>query len=98
MAGFIRRYGYFPSQSTITEIEGVVIVDLPPPGSIQGVGTGTVCVVGEFADLTYATSVAGGNVSSNMRAVEVFSSQDLVNKVGGFDEHLGEFDVSGGNG
>jgi hypothetical protein len=98
MAGFIRRYGYFPSQSTIQEIEGVVIVDLPPPGSIQGVGTGTTCIVGEFADLTYATSVAGGNVTANMRAVEVFSSQDLVNKVGGFDEHLGEFSVSGGNG
>ena len=98
MAGFIRRYGYFPSTTTIQEIEGVVIVDLPPPGSIEGVGTGTTCAVGEFADLTYATSVTGGNVTENMRPVEVFSAQDLVNKVGGWDEHLGDFAAAGGNG
>ena len=98
MSGFIRRYPYYPSTSTIREIEGVVIIDLPPPGSIAGVGSGTTAVVGEFSDLTYATTVAGGNVTGNPRPVEVFSAQDLVNKVGGFDEHLGEFDVSGGNG
>ena len=50
MAGFIRRYGNFPGTETITLIEGVVIVDLPPPGSITGLSTGTVGLVGEFAD------------------------------------------------
>ncbi len=98
MAGFIRRYGYFPSQTTIQEIEGVVVVDLPPPGSITGVGTGTVCVIGEFADLTHATMVAGGNVTAHMRPVEAYSAQDMIEKVGGWDANLGDFGVSGGSG
>jgi hypothetical protein len=50
VAGFIRRFGYFPGKEVITQIEGVVIIDLPPPGSIQGTGTGTVVCVAEYAD------------------------------------------------
>ena len=54
MAGFIRRFGEFPSEAVLTAIEGVNIIDLPPPGSIIGVGTGFACIVGEVPDVTCA--------------------------------------------
>jgi len=99
MAGFIRRFGYFPGNEVITQIEGVVIVDLPPPGGVQGTGVGVAACVGEFADCSYATSVnSSGVVSTRIRPVEIFSATDLINKVGGFDETIGEFGVSQGNG
>lgn len=99
MAGFIRRFGYFPGTEQITQIEGVVIVDLPPPGNSAGVGTGTVGLVGEFADMSYATAVdSSGNVTTFVRPVEVFTPQDMINKVGGWDETLGDFGRALGNG
>lgn len=45
---FIRRFSTFPSLAKIAEIEGVAIVDLLPPGIFLGLGTGTVCLVGEW--------------------------------------------------
>lgn len=99
MAGFIRRYGFFPTSQVINQIEGVVIVDLPAPAPIQGVNTGVVGVVGEFADVTYAVSVDGsGNVTTKPQPVEVTSAQDMVEKVGGFDPTLGDFGGDDGNG
>jgi hypothetical protein len=99
MAGFIRRYQYFPGAETITAIEGVIIVDLPPPGSIQGVGSGTVCCIGEFADMTYGTAYdTSGNITTKPQPVEIFSGQDLADKVGGFDETIGSTGGAGGSG
>jgi hypothetical protein len=46
--GFIRRYAAPPTDAELTKIEGVVIIDRDPPGVINGVGAGTVCIVGEF--------------------------------------------------
>jgi hypothetical protein len=99
MPGFIRRFQYVPGTDVITQIEGAVIVDLPPPGSITGSGVGTVGVVGEFADMTYGVAVgSSGDVTTKPQPVEVFSSQDMLSKVGGFDETLGDTGISGGNG
>jgi len=99
MAGFIRRYQFFPGTEIITLIEGVVIVDLPPPGAVNGVGVGTVCCVGEFADVTYGVAVdTTGTVTTKPQPVEVFSGQDLANKVGGFDATIGDTGISGGSG
>jgi len=99
MSGFIRRYGSFPGSEVITLIEGVVIVDLPPPGSVSGAGTGVVAVIGEFANVTYGTAVdTAGVVTTKPQPVEVFSAQDMVNKLGGFDETIGDTGISGGNG
>lgn len=99
MAGYIRRYGYFPGVETLNLIEGVVIVDLPPPASIKGVGTGMVACIGEFADFSNSVSVsATGLVSSNHTAVQVRSAQDLLDNFGGWDATLGEMAISGGNG
>lgn len=90
--GFVRRFSDFPGVETITLIEGVIIVDLPPPGFIEGVGTGVACLVGEFADFSSAVSVTtAGVVASAHKPVEVFGGQDLLEKMGGFDETLGQF-------
>lgn len=98
MAGFIRRYGFTPGTELITQIEGVVIVDLPPPGAITGVNTGTVACVGEYADMTYATAVdSSGNVTTTAHPIEVFTSQDMIDKVGGWDATLGDFGDAEGN-
>jgi len=99
VAGFIRRYGFSPGIETITLIEGVVIVDLPPPGAVSGVSTGVVGLVGEFADMTYATAVdSTGAVTTKVTPVEILSGADLLDKVGGFDSTLGDEGGDGGNG
>lgn len=97
--GNVRRYGYFPPVEVITAIEGVVVVDLPPPGNISGVGTGVAALVGEFPDMSHAVSVATtGVVSSRYRPVEVFGGQDMLDAVGGWDATLGQFGGDLGNG
>lgn len=99
MAGFIRRYGTQVGTETIRLIEGIIILDLPPPGAITGVSTGVVGMVGEFADMRYATAVSStGVVTTLAQPVEVFTSQDMQDKVGGFDSTLGNFGNAGGNG
>lgn len=99
MSGFIRRYPNFPGQEVLTQIEGCVIIDATPSNGIQGVGTGCVAMVGEFADASYAVRVAAnGDLSTYIRPVEVFSGQDFANKVGGWDSTIGEFGGDCGNG
>lgn len=72
MAAFLRRFSYLPDVSVLTEIESVVVVDEPPPGQIQGVGTGTVLEVGEFEDGPFEAPT------------EVFGGADLRTQFGGF--------------
>jgi hypothetical protein len=99
MAGFIRRYGANPGDAEIRAIEGVIILDLPPPGSINGASSGTVGMVGEFADMSYGTAVSStGVVSTSAQPVEIFSGQDMLDKVGGWDSTLGDFGSTDGNG
>jgi hypothetical protein len=98
---FVRRYdGYYPGNDVISQIEGPVIVRLPPPSPINGVQQGTVGLAGEFADATYAVKVSAttGQISSNPRAVQIIVPQDVQNKLGGFDELLGNFGGEMGNG
>lgn len=99
MAGFIRRFDSAQGADVVQQIEGVVIYDLPPPGTIQGVGTGVVGLVGEFADMGLAVSVSsGGVVSTDPQPTEVFSGQDIADRFGGFDASLGNFGTALGNG
>ncbi len=99
MAGFIRRFPFFPGTEVITAIEGVIIVDQAPPGQVEGGDTGVTAVLGEYADMTFAVKIsASGVASTDPRAAEVIGAQDLEDKVGGFDEFLGEFGISMGNG
>lgn len=99
MAGFIRRFTSYPGTEQLTAIEGVNILDMPPPGSVQGVGVGTACIVGEFVDMRYAGIEDGtGGWTVKTQPVEVFSGKDMLDKVGGFDATLGDFGGAGGNG
>ena len=98
-SGFTSRFTDYPSQAQLTQIEGVAIIDLAPQGAVTGVGTGVVACVGEFADMTSAVAVDGaGNVTTAPVPVEVFSAQDRINKVGGWDATLGQFGGANGNG
>jgi hypothetical protein len=99
MPGFLRRFSYYPTPEVITQIEGLTIVDLPPPQQATGVGTGCVACVGEFSDMSAAVTVSSaGVVSTKCVPVEIFSSRDMIDKVGGWDETIGDFGTSGGNG
>lgn len=99
MAGFIRRFGTFPSAEVLTAIEGVNIIDLAPPGSIAGVGTGFAAIVGEFPDMTLAVefNIASGVFTTSPQPTEVSSAKDLADKGGGFDPTLGQFGGDCGN-
>jgi len=98
-SGFVRRFSEFPSNAVLTAIEGVVIVDLPPPSASQGINTNVISLVGEFADMSYGIAVdSAGVFTTKPKPVEIFSGQDLLNKVGGFDETLGQFGGDCGNG
>lgn len=98
-SGFTRRYNYSPGTQVITLIEGIILLDLPPPGSIAGINTGVVCLVAEFVDNTYGVAVdTSANVTQSPNPVQIFSGQDLLNKVGGFDSTIGDFGGSMGNG
>ena len=70
MAGFTRRYLQDPGLEELLAIEGVVIIDREPAGSITGVGSGTVCVVGEAEDGPFN------------EPTEVFSGGDLQQQFG----------------
>ena len=99
MAGFIRRYGFFPSVELIQQIEGVIVADLPPPGSVQGAGTGVACLIGEFADCNFATEAnETGGITDFPQVTEIFSSTDQIQKLGGFDSLIGQFGTANGNG
>ncbi len=72
MSVFIRRFEFDPGIEVFLEIEAVNILDLEPPGSISGVGTGTAMLVGEFEDGPFETPT------------EVTSATDLSKNFGGF--------------
>lgn len=88
MAGFVRRWSFFPSLERLLEIEAVNIIDLAPPAPSTGVGSGTLLAIGEFEDGPFA---AGGNAPEYIGTPlgylgiqEVFSPQDQATKYGGF--------------
>jgi hypothetical protein len=97
--GFVRRFSFAPSLQQLTQIEGVIIGDLPQPATFSGVGTGVACCIGEFADVSSQVVPDGsGGLTTKYSAVEVTSQQDALNRVGGFDSTLGAFGTSDGNG
>jgi hypothetical protein len=97
--GFVRRFGSFPGAEVLAQIEGVAIIDLPPPGAIEGVGVGVACLVGEFPDVSFGVDIsATGVVTTKGHPVELFSTQDMLEKVGGFDKSIGKFGSDMGNG
>lgn len=66
-AGFNRYFTADQPTSVLLAIEGVVVEDLPPQAPIAGVGTGVVCLLGEFEDglFDYPYEVAGATDFQN---------------------------------
>lgn len=91
MAAFIRRFTSVPSIGVLSEIEAIDIIDLPPQSPTTGVGTGTLLCVGEFEDGSFATAEdAEFYVGAGIFGVqEVFGSEDLVTRYGGFGYRYG---------
>lgn len=48
MSVYVRRFDFDPGDDVLLNIESVNILDLVPPGALQGVGSGTALLVGEF--------------------------------------------------
>jgi hypothetical protein len=63
MAGFKRVYTVFPGFNILGNIESVNTIDIAPPASPLGAGTGVVAIVGEFerGPLESPTRVFGGS-------------------------------------
>jgi hypothetical protein len=70
--GYVRRWTYDPGNSVLTQIEGVDILDRAPPQSINGVGSGTVNLLGEFENGPFDITT------------EVTSATQLASVFGGF--------------
>lgn len=68
---YLRRFLFDPGNAVLLNIESVNILDLTPPSSITGVGTGTVLLVGEFENGPFNTPFQLGG------------SNDLVTNFGG---------------
>jgi hypothetical protein len=77
--GFIRRYGFDPGVEELAKIEGVAVIDREPPQIVTGIGTGTVCVVGEFENGPFAFDETPG---ASQGPVEVFGSGDVLSRFG----------------
>lgn len=69
---FIRRFLTDPGDEVFLEIESVNILDLEPPSSITGLGSGTAQLTGEFEDGPFNTPT------------EVASADELLSTFGGF--------------
>lgn len=72
MSVFIRRFLSDPGDDVLLEIESVNILDLDPPASITGIGTGTVLIAAEFENGPYNA------------VTEVTSADDLQTSFGSF--------------
>jgi hypothetical protein len=80
MSVFIRRFTFDPGNEVLLEIESVNILDLDPPASIAGIGTGTVLCVGEFENGPFAA--ASGVREMPAATTEVAGATDFVNTFG----------------
>lgn len=72
MTGFKRYFPSEPSRAALRAIEGVSLIERPPAAIPDGIGTGVVCVVGEFEDGPFDAPT------------EVRKKIDLLTTFGGF--------------
>lgn len=77
MSVFIRRFLSDPGNEVFLEIEAVNILDLEPPASISGIGTGTIIAVGEYEN---------GDFNS---IIEPTGTSDFVNTLGSLGYNYG---------
>lgn len=93
MSVFIRRFTFDPGEEVLLEIESVNILDLDPPAAITGVGSGTVCVVGEFENGPFAAQP--GVFDQPQGVYEVSGANDFIQTAGSFGYTYGG--ISGQN-
>lgn len=84
MSVYTRRFGSDPGLEVLLEIESVNILDLDPPATISGVGSGTVICVGEYEDGPFATGGNAPGQANNTPIREAAGSNDLLSANGGF--------------
>lgn len=77
MAAYIRRFLTDPGNAVLLNIESVNIIDIDPPQSIAGIGTGAVMIQGEFEDGPFNLPL------------EVSSGTDLTSLFGGLGFNYG---------
>lgn len=95
---FVRRYAFLPGMEELLKIEGVVIVDTPPAGAVEGVAQGCVGIVGEAVDMSAACAVnSSGEVFTKLVPQRIYSGTDQLTKLGGFDSRLGNTGDECGN-
>jgi hypothetical protein len=82
MSVFIRRFGFDPGEEVLLEIESVNILDLDPPASISGIGTGTVICVGEFENGPFAAQAGVAEMPKGV--YEVSGANDFIQTFGSF--------------
>jgi hypothetical protein len=99
MSNFVRAYHAMPGDEELLAIEGIVLVDSTPVGSVSGVRVGVCALVGEFADMRYAVSVnpTTGAVTTFPQPQLCFSPTDILQGFGGFDPTIGKFGAECGN-
>ena len=78
---YVRRFSADPGNEVLLNIESVNILDLTPPASIKGVGSGTVLLLGEFENGPFAPQqVLGTSDFSNTWGTLGFQYGGLVAK------------------
>lgn len=82
-ASFIRRFLFDPGAAILLEIESVNVLDLEPPASITGVGSGTVLLTAELEDGPFAASASADGLTPP-EILEVSSATDFQATYGGF--------------
>jgi len=78
MSVFIRRFLNQVGNDVLLEIEAVDILDLAPPASITGIGTGTAICTGEYEDGPFSTGGNANGITDPKGAVEVTGTSDFV--------------------
>lgn len=65
MAGYIFRSRRLFTIQDLTSLEGVYVEDLDPPSAVVGIGSGNICLVGEFDDgpVNALTEIDGGDIT-----------------------------------
>lgn len=76
MSVFVRRFGFDPGAEVLLEIESVNVLDLDPPATISGIGTGTVICVGEFENGPFAATDGVAELPKGV--YEVSGASDFV--------------------
>lgn len=82
MSSFIRRYLVDPGNSVLLNVESVNVIDLDPPASITGVGTGTVIMVGEFENGPFATPTQVAGATDLVRTFGELGYRNAAGAVG----------------